>query len=83
MKKTLARPYFTPEVSAFDLVPSDDERDTTTEMETHLEQELDVEATPTRRCKSKGKAKQVGFKEPLVLSSDVEACEVIGRGCAR
>jgi hypothetical protein len=52
-------------------------------VETHLEQELAAEATPTRRRKSKGKAKKVGFKEPLVESSDVEASEEIGRGRAR
>jgi hypothetical protein len=52
-------------------------------METHLEQKLATEATPTRRRKSKGKAKQVGFKEPLVESFDAEASEEISRGCAR
>jgi hypothetical protein len=74
---------FTPEVSAFDLVHCDDERDTTTELETHLEQELVAEATPTRRRKFKSKAKQVRFKKPLVESSNVEASEEIGKGCAR
>ncbi len=69
-----------PEVSEPDLVSSDVERDTATEMEIQPEEEPAAEATPTRRRKSKSKGKQVEFKDPLVESSDIEASEENGRG---